>query len=188
MRYRWATAVLLGLTLLLLAAAYAQHVKQGSVATITSDELEIDYGTGVTEMTGNVKMNIRGDYTATMNASSVTLKGDLEKSRILSVEAHGPVDFVIDTTDKDGKRAHITASCSREATFTEQTMIVTMVGNAHAEITGAEAVATQLESAKYDGDSMTIDLNNRKISLKKATAEVHLAPQVEKADAAQGNP
>jgi lipopolysaccharide export system protein LptA len=177
-----------GLALLLLAAAYAQHVRQGSVATITSDELEIDYGTGVTEMTGNVSMTIRGDYTATMAASRVILKGDVEKSRVLSVEARGPVDFVIDTTDKDGKRTHITASCSREATFTEQTMIVTMVGNAHAEVIGGQALAAQLESAKYDGESMTIDLNNKKISLKKATAEVHLAPQEEKPAAAQGNP
>jgi len=188
MRYRRTLAAVLGLALLLLAAAYAQHVKQGSVATITSDELEIDYGTGVSEMTGNVTMTIRGDYTATMNASRVVLKGDIEKSRILSVEAHGPVNFVIDTTSKDGKRSHITASCSREATFSEQTMIVTMVGNAHAEIIGGEALAAQLESAKYDGESMTIDLNNRKINLKKATAEVHLAPQEEKPAAAQGNP
>jgi len=188
MRYRGAIATSLGLALLLLVAAYAQHVKQGSVATLTSDELEIDYGTGLTEMTGNVTMSIRGDYTATMTASSVTLKGDIEKSRVLSVEARGPVNFVIDTTTKDGKQAHITARCSREATFSEETMIVTMVGNAHAEVTGAEALAAQLESAKYDGDSMTIDLDNRKISLKKATAEVHLAPQAAKADAAQGNP
>jgi len=188
MRYRHAITILSASALLVAAVVCAQHVKKGSVAIIRSDELEVDWGTGLTEMTGNVRMDIRGDYTASMAASSVVLKGDLEKSRVLSVEARGPVSFTVDTAPVDGKRSHITASCSQMATFTEQTMIVTMVGNAHAEITGAEAVVSQVESAKYDGESMTIDLNKRKIRLKSATAEVHMAPEAAQPEAGQGNP
>ncbi len=185
---RGAPALILLLAVSFAALASAQHVKQGSVAVIRSDELEVDWGTGLTEMTGNVRMDIRGDYTASMAASSVILKGDLEKSRVLSVEARGPVNFTIDTVSADGKRSHIAASCSQLATFSEQTMIVTMVGNAHAEITGAEAVVSQVQSAKYDGESMTIDLNQRMIKLKQATAEVHMAPETEKPQTEQGNP
>jgi phage gp45-like len=188
MRRQRSVAIILALSLLLLAAAYAQHIKKGSVAVIRSDELVVDWGTGDTEMTGNVRVDIKGDYTATMTASRVLVKADLEKSQVLSFEAVGPVSFEIDTKPVDGQRSHITAHCSRSATFSEQTMLVTMVGNAHAEITGASAVASQLESAKYDGDSMTIDLENRKINLKQATAEVHMAPQTEKTEGAQGTP
>jgi hypothetical protein len=185
---RYLTAAVAVCVLMLVAVVCAQHLKKGSVAEIRSDELEVDWGTGLTEMTGHVSMTIRGDYTATMTASSVTLTGDLERSRVLSVEARGPVNFVVDTAPANGQRAHIVASCSQVATFSEQTMIVTMVGNAHAEITGAEAVVSQLESAKYDGESMTIDLNKCKFKLKQATAEVHMAPETATPQAETGNP
>jgi hypothetical protein len=188
MRQRGVPALILALMALFVAVVCAQHIKQGSVAVIRSDELEVDWGTGLTEMTGNVRLDIKGDYTASMTASSVILKGDLEKSRVLSVEARGPVNFTVDTAPADGKRSHITASCSQVATFSEQTMVVTMVGNAHAEITGAEAMVSQIESAKYDGESMTIDLNQRKIKLKQATAEVHMAPEAGRPQPEQGNP
>jgi hypothetical protein len=188
MRRQRAVALILALSVLVLAAAYAQHIKKGSVAVIRSDELVVDWGTGDTEMTGNVRVDIKGDYTATMTASRVLVKADLEKSQVLSFEALGPVNFEIDTKPVDGQRSHITARCSQSATFSEQTMLVTMVGNAHAEIAGAAAVASQVESAKYDAASMTINLDNRTITSKQATAEVHMAPQAEKTEGAQGTP
>ena len=184
---RWLSLVLVG-ALLLVAAACAQHIKRGSVAVIRSDELEVDWGTGVTEMTGNVRVDIKGDYAATMWASAVTVRADLEKAQVLSLEAHGPVKFDIDTAPVEGKRSHIEATCKRQATFSEQTMTATLEGNAHVEITGAGAMVSQVESVRYDGDSLTIDLTNHKIKLKQATAEVQMAPGAEKPAAPQGKP
>jgi len=188
MRRRWAIALFLVVALALVAVVCAQHVKKGSVAVIRSDELEVDLDTGVTEMTGNVRVDIKGDYNASMTASTVIVIADLEKSRVVSLEARGPVNFVVDTTTKDGKPLHVTASCSQKATFSEETMVATMVGDAHAEMAGAAAVASQLESLKYDGESVTIDLKSRKIKVRKATAEVRMAPATESSGTGQGNP
>lgn len=187
MGYRRVILGLAAAALLAAAVGYAQHIKKGSVAVIRSEELDLDLNTGSTEMTGNVRVDIKGGYTATMTASSVSVAADLEKAQVLSFEARGPVKLVFDTTNKEGKPLHVVASCSQKATFSEQTMIATMEGNAHAEVTGAEAVVSQIESAKYDGDSMTIDLNQRKIKVKQATAEVHMAPEVAP-PAEQGTP
>ena len=44
-----------------------------------------------------------------------------------------------------------------------------------------------MESAKYDGESITIDLNKRTIKLKQATLEMQMAPPAEKEPAAEGN-
>lgn len=188
MRYRLACIFLGSFGLLLAVGGAAELIKKGSVAVIRSDEMEVDWSTGVTEMTGNVKVTITGDYMATMTAASVILTGDLEKTRILSIEARGPVNFVVDAKNKDGKPVHITARCSQQATFSEQTMLATMVGDAHAEMTGAVGAATSVESFRYDGQSVTIDLKNRKIRVKGASTEVRLAPEPTKPEAAQGNP
>lgn len=188
MRDRLTYTLLVVLGLWTAVVAGAQLIKKGSVAVIRSDEMEVDWSTGITEMTGNVKVTITGDYTATMTATSVILTGDLEKTRILSIEARGPVNFVIDAKSKNGKPIHITARCSQQATFSEQTMVATMVGDAHAEMTGAPSGTTAVESFRYDGESMTIDLKNRKIRVKGATTEVRLAPEPAKAEASQGNP
>jgi len=188
MTRRSAIAIILAAVVLLAAAVLAQHIRKGSVAVIRSDDMQVDWGTGLTEMTGNVRVDIKGDYTATMTASSVIVKADLEKAQVLSLEARGPVRFDIDTAPVEGKRSHITASCTQQAVFSEQTMVVTLEGNAHAEITGATAVVGQVEAAKYDGETVSIDLNKRSIRLKQATAEIHMAPEATKTEAAPGNP
>jgi lipopolysaccharide export system protein LptA len=176
-KHAWLVAV----TVAVLATALvtAQHVKKGSIATIESQEMLVDWGTGVTEMTGNVKVTIRGDYDATITASSVYVTADVEKAQVLSLEARGPVRVDIDTAPVDGKRSHVTASCTQRATFSEKTMVVVLEGNAHAEISGAGSVVSGVEAAKYDGQSMTIDLNKRTIRTKQATAEIQMAPAAE---------
>jgi len=63
-----------------------------------------------------------------------------------------------------------------------------MVGNAHAEMSGGAAISDRLESFKYDGESVTVDLKNRKIRVKNSTTELHMAPEAAEPEAGQGNP
>ena len=176
---------LTGLILLLAAAiAVSQHVKRGSAATIQADRLQYDWETGDSEMSGNCRVDIKGEYEATMTASSVLVKTDIEKAQVLFFEARGPVDFDILTMPANGKRSRIQARCSNSATFSEQTMLVVMKGDVHAEIDGVPKVET-VQSAVYDGDSMTIDLENHTIDLVPAHLNIEMAPAA--AEEAEGS-
>jgi lipopolysaccharide export system protein LptA len=165
------------LTALVLVAAVGvgQQVRRGNVATIQAEQLEYDWETGDTKMTGNCRVDIKGDYDATMTTPALTFKTDIEKAQVLSFEASGPVNFDILTRPSNGKRSRILARCSDSATFSEQTMLVVMQGDAHAEITSLPRTET-LQSAVYDGDSMTIDLKNHKVKLSQAHLKVEMAP------------
>jgi hypothetical protein len=172
-----AVSGLMALVLVLAAAAtVSQQVLRGNVATIQAKELEVDWETGSTKMTGDCRVDIKGDYEATMTTPALVFTTDIEKAQVLSFEATGPVSFDILTRPTNGKRSRIVARCSDSATFSEQTMLVVMKGNAHAEITGVPRVES-VKSAVYDGESMTIDLKNHTIKLAQAHLEVEMAPQ-----------
>ncbi|MGQ9731715.1 MAG: LptA/OstA family protein [Candidatus Zipacnadales bacterium] len=189
MRFQRGLTAAAAVVLLIGAVGLTQHIRKGSVATIRSDEMEVDWGTGVTTMTGNVRVEIKGEYEATLVASSVVVKADIEKSQLLSLEAHGPVQFDMITAPVNGQRSHIVARCSQSATFSETTMIVQLQGDAHAEIRGGgRAFGTaEVESARYDGESITVDLNKRTIKLRQATLEMQMAPPTQKPSATEGN-
>lgn len=165
------------LTLLALVAGIAggQYVKRGNIATVQAEQLEYDWETGDTKMTGNCRVDIKGDYDATMTTPALVITTDIEKAQVLSFEATGPVTFDIVTRPTDGKRSRIQARCSDSATFSEETMLAVMKGDAHAEVTSLPR-AESVQSAVYDGDSMTIDLKNHKIKLSQAHLKVEMAP------------
>jgi lipopolysaccharide export system protein LptA len=172
--------VALAAAALLVAGATAQQrVRRGSVAIITADEIETSWDSGQAQMTGHVNVQIKGDYDATITAPSLTVETDLQKSQLLALTARGPVSFDIVTRSAEGKASRIVASCTDQATFSERTMIVVLKGNAHAEVTGMPR-AEGVESAKYDGDSMTVDLRKHTIRLTQAHLNVEMAPPAEK--------
>ena len=163
-----------------LTAAWPQQVvRRGSVAVVTADSLEMSLDSGVLEMTGNVNVNIKGDYTATMTAPSVRVETDKEKNQVVSIKATGPVTADVLTKPQDGKQQRIVARCSDEATFSEKTMIIEMRGNAHADVSGMPR-GEGVESMKFDGDSMSINLKTHKVNLKQAHVNVEMAPPAEK--------
>ncbi len=172
------------LVLMLVAAvAVGQQIKRGNVATIQAEQLEYDWETGDTKMTGNCRVDIKGDYDATMTTPALVFRTDIETAQVLSFEATGPVTFDILTRPTDGKRSRIQARCSDSATFSEETMLAIMKGNAHAEITRLPR-AESVQSVVYNGDSLTIDLRNHKIHFSGAHLEVEMAPET--GEAAEG--
>ena len=178
----WAATVGVGLLLALGAGTAQQKVLHGSVADIYATDVEVDLATGVATLTGNVRVQIKGAYDATMTAPTIVAKQSQEKNQVISLDAQGPVNLDVLTKGADGKQFRVTARCSDSATFSEQTMVAVLKGNAHAEVTGlprAEAV----ESARYDGDTLTVDFKHNKIKLTQAHVNVEMAPEAEKSPA-----
>jgi len=152
------------------------QVLHGSIVDIYAAEVVVDWMTGVATLTGKVRVEIKGDYDANMTAPKVTATTSQEKNQVLSLEAQGPVTIDVVTKTPEGKQWRVSARCSDSATFSEQTMIAVLKGNAHAEATGLPRLE-EMESAEYDGDTMTVDLKKHLLTFTQAHINAEMAPQ-----------
>jgi len=171
---------------LLLATVVAQRqTRQGSLATFEFDSFKVDLKTGTSVLMGNCVVDIKGDYTAHMTASALTLTPDNKKSKVVSFEARGPVHFDVTMVDDDGTKLHVDARCSDKATFSEQTQLAELVGNVTADVSGVPGVE-DLEGLRFEGPRLTVNLAEKTITGGQRTRlEAQMAPPKPEAEESQ---
>jgi lipopolysaccharide export system protein LptA len=160
-----------------------QHALRGNVADIFADEMEVDYANNTATLAGGVRVQIKGSYDATMTAPRVTAVTSEDTNQLVALEASGPVTLDVTSTTSEGKQLRVSARCSQVATFSEKTMIAVLKGNAHAEVTKLPRLEG-VESAKYDGETLTVDLKAHTIKLGGGVhLNVEMAPEQPKPEA-----
>lgn len=158
--------------LLLTTLAVCQQVKRTRNAVITSQTMEYDWDQNVVEFAGNTKLVIGGGYDATMTAPSMNVKLSAKGDRVASLVAKGPVDFTVVTKpDSNGQRRKITATATDEATYSEETQLLKLIGGATADMLPLNApVGT--EAVHFTGDTITANLKTSRLSVDKANLTV----------------
>ena len=162
--------VLLGL--LLATMAGSQKVKRYRNATITAQTMELDWDTNVAEFSRNCQLNISGDYSATMTAPNMVVRLTPEADKVVSVVAKGPVSFSIVTKpDAKGIRRRITASARQEATYSEDTQVIKLVGGAQADMLPVGA-AEGTEAVHFTGQTIAANLKTNRLTVDEANLTI----------------
>jgi len=156
-----------GLAALLAAAAtlVAQPAAKTDHATIDAEQLEYDIDTGQAVLTGNCVVAIEGRVTGSLQATKLTVNIDTQANKIDNLEASGPVTFDGITERVQGgvgKRVHVVGSCQDRATFSEKTMILSLIGAAKLA-TVAMPQDQNVKHAQFDGQTISYDLNANKV-------------------------
>lgn len=167
------TVVLILIAGVLLAAyGYAQTTKRTRTASITAASMEFDWDKNVAEFTGNTKLVVGGDYDATMTAPKMTARLSPKADSIVSLVAAGPVKFVVVTrAGSGGVRRKITASATKEATYSEDTQVVKLVGNAVADMAPINAPDT-VEAMHFAGQTIVANLKTSRLTVDDANLTV----------------
>jgi hypothetical protein len=162
--------ILLGL--LLTTLAVCQQVKRTRTATISAPAMEFDWDKNVFEFSGGTKLTIGGGYDATMSAPSMNVRLTQKGDKVSSLVAAGPVDFTIVTKpDGNGLRRQIIGSAKDEATYSEDTQQVRLVGGATADMKPLNAPA-DVEAVHFSGETITADLKTSRLKVKDANLTV----------------
>jgi len=169
----------LGLGALVAAAAVlaAQPAAQTDRATIDADQLEYDIDSGQAVLTGNCLVSIEGRVTGTLRASKVAVNIDTAANKIDNLEATGPVTFdgITDRVQGGaGKRVQVVGSCRDRATFSEKTMILSLIGAAHlATVTMPQD--QDVKRAQFDGQTISYDLDANRVRGTKVRIQMEIA-------------
>lgn len=168
-----AAALLPAVALMLLASlAVAQQVKKARNATITAQSMELNWESGEVEFIGNVKLVIAGDINADMIAPRMSVKLSPKGDKVLSVLAHGPVQFTIVTApDANGQRRKIVASATEQATYAADTDLVKLTGGATADMLPLEGTAG-IEAIHFTGQTITANLKTNRLTVDQANLTV----------------
>jgi lipopolysaccharide export system protein LptA len=167
--------ILLGL--LLTTLAVCQQVKRTRTAAITAPVMEYDWDKNVIEFTGGTKLVIGGGYDATMSAPSMNVRLSAKGDKVVSLVAAGPVNFTVVTkADNNGLRRKITASAKDEATYSEETQLLKLVGGAVADMKPLDA-GEDVEAVHFTGKTITADLKTSR--LKVTDADLTVKSQME---------
>lgn len=168
--HRRAIYLLLGTTLLA-SLAIAQQVKKSRTATVTAQSMDFDWSSNTFVFSGNAKLSIGGDMEATMSAPTVTFSFDEKAKAIKNLIAKGPVQFTVVTKPgADGSKRKIVASASQEATYSEDTQIVKLVGSAVADMLPLEGNAA--EAVHFTGETITANLKTNRLTVDNANVTV----------------
>lgn len=166
------TLWLIILALLLTSLAIGQQVKRMRNATITAQSMEYDWDKNVVEFAGNTKLVIGGGYDATMTAPSMNVRLNAKGDRVAALVAKGPVSFtVITKADSNGQRRKISAAATDEATYSEETQLLKLVGGATADMLPLNAPA-DVEAVHFTGETITANLKTSRLSVDKANLTV----------------
>ncbi len=163
--------VLIAAGALMAAAALGQQVRRTETGTVSADEIEYDFANHVFTASGNTQVTILGKHNAQMRAPALSVEVNQQLTRILVMEARGPVSFdIVTAPDAEGTRRRIRVSASRSATYRDAEQTVSLLGDAKADITTLPEGS--VEAAHLEGESVVIDLANSTLTLKQATVEV----------------
>src|SRR6056297_3306629 len=105
-----------------------------------------------------------------MTAPRMTIKFNGDHDRINSLDATGPVHFVVTTAaDSNGVRRKITASANGGATYSEQTQQVRLTGGASADL---KTLGAGAEAVHFEGNSITANLNTSRLRVDNAHLKI----------------
>lgn len=160
------------IALLLTTLALCQQVKRTRSATITALAMEYDWDKNVVEFSGDTKLVIGGGYDATMTAPSMNVRLSAKGDKVASLVAKGPVDFTVVTKpDSNGQRRKISAAAKDEATYSEDTQLLKLIGGATADMLPLNAPA-DAEAVHFTGETITANLKTSRLSVDKANLTV----------------
>jgi lipopolysaccharide export system protein LptA len=158
--------------LLLTTLAVCQQVKRTRSATITAQAMEYDWDKNLIEFTGNTKLVIGGGYDGTMTAPSMNVRLNAKGDRVSSLVAKGPVNFrIVTAPDSNGQRRKIDASAKDEATYSEETQLLKLVGGATADMLPMNAAA-DVEAVHFAGQTISADLKTSRLKVSDANLTV----------------
>lgn len=169
-RSMWLTLAALGL--LATTVAFSQQVKRTRTAEIRADLLEFDWGANVFDFTGGCKLTIGAGYNATMTAPAMTAEIITSPATVKSLTAKGPVHFTIITApDSQGRKRKIVATAKQQATYSEDTQVVKLVGEATADMTPLDA-PEDVEAVHFTGQTITANLKTSRLTVDNANLTV----------------
>lgn len=163
MRGVWVVGVAIALIALGAMLAVGQNKAKTAHATIDCSKITFNWTTGKFDFSGNATVKIKaakGD--ATIKSPSVTGEGDMDKNVLAHMVAQGPVHF--DVMTKGKRPLHVVAKCARQATYSEETGIAVLSGNASAVIDEVPKTPTS-QSAQLTGDKLTINLRTGDVTV-----------------------
>jgi len=179
-------SVLVGFMLIATAVAVAQQVKKAQNAVVTAQTMEYDWAANTVDFSGGTKLVLTGNYDATMVAPTMAVKLSPKSDRVLSVVASGPVNFTITTKpDASGQRRKIVGSAKQQATYTDDTQIVKLIGGATADLlpvegeggAAAEGGLARAEAIHFTGETITANLKTSKLTVDDANLTVETRTQ-----------
>ncbi len=154
-----------------ITVAVAQQTKRTETGTVTAELIEYDFANNDLTATGNVSVNIEGRHVAKLRSPMLSVDMNDKMNRILKLVAGGPVNFdVLTAPDVNGLRRKIVASCSSRATYDAGSEMVTMSGNAEADV--STLPEGNMEAAHFTGESITVNLRTSMLSVKQAEISV----------------
>lgn len=151
--------------------AVSQQVKKFRTGQIESKTLEIDWANNVWEFSGGTKLVISGDVSANMTAPSMVVRVG-KGNRLNTVTAKGPVTFTVYTKpDANGQRRKIVASANDQATYSEDTQTIKLIGGAVADMMPAEG-GTSAEAIHFTGKTISANLRTSRLTVDDANLNV----------------
>jgi hypothetical protein len=107
-----------------------------------------------------------------MTAPSMVARLTPKADKVVSLVAKGPVNFSIVTrADPKGIRRKITASARQEATYSEESQVVKLVGGAEADMLPLDAPAGT-EAAHFTGQTISANLRTNRLTVDEANLTV----------------
>jgi len=174
-------------SLLLVVAAVAQQVKKAQNAVITAQTMDYDWVNNTLDFTGNAKVVLTGPYDATMTAPSLAVKLSPQADRVLSFVGAGPVNFTLTTKpDANGLRRRIVATAKEQATYTDDTQIIKLIGGATADLLPVATTAdnapageglAKAQAVHFTGQTITANLKTNKLTVDDANLTVETKAQ-----------
>jgi lipopolysaccharide export system protein LptA len=151
--------------LMLTAAAFCQQVRKFRTSTVEFKIMELDWDTDVVEFSGGCKLTVGGPFNATMTAPAMTAKVSGKPATLKSLVAKGPVNFtVITRPNSQGLKRKITASAKEQATYSEDTQTVRLVGDAVADMVPLDG-GVEAESMHFTGQTVIANLKTNRMSV-----------------------
>lgn len=160
------------LAVLVAATAFCQQVRKTRTATITAKTMELDWDKNVVDFAGNCKLTVGGDYDATMTAPSMTASFTSQPVTVKTLVAKGPVVFtVITRPDGQGRKRKIVASARNQATYSEETQVVKLTGQAVADLTPLDE-KDPVEAVHFTGETITASLKTNRLTVDDANLTI----------------
>lgn len=139
-------------------------------ATVDADEVTWNWGTNLTEFTGNCKVVIISPQQATLTAPRISLKlekSDAGQSVIHQLKTVGETHLTLITQpDSKGIRRKMTGTASQGATYSERSNTVVLAGGAKIDSVSLPE-GPDSERISFTAEALTVDLGAEEVRASK---------------------
>ncbi len=169
-------ALALGLVLAVWTFSQPAQVKTLS-ATVDADEMTWNWGTNLTEFTGNCKVVIISPQQATLTAPRISLKlekSDAGQSVIHQLKTVGATHLTLITQpDSKGIRRKMTGTASQGATYSERSNTVVLAGGAKIDSVSLPEGADS-EHISFTAEALSVNLATETITASKGHMKISI--------------